>query len=160
MTHLYLANSRLFRSGLMLLTTVVVWGCTPPEKIDSKDISIRFKSALSDSFEFEMSNNSDREVTFKGWRQQDPTSSLPPAAVERLAGAWVNKESGSHIYARVVRGELVAPYCFTGNDELTGVYFAWRRVGDYWFARYRWLDATPIGFTFLRDESIDKLTGA
>lgn len=71
MTHLYLANSRLFRSGLMLLTTVVVWGCTPPEKIDSKDISIRFKSALSDSFEFEMSNNSDREVTFKGWRQQD-----------------------------------------------------------------------------------------
>jgi hypothetical protein len=95
----------------------------------------------------------------KGWKQQDPTPS-PAAAVERLAGAWVNKESGSHIYARVVRGELVAPYCFTGNDELTGVYFAWRKVGDYWFARYRWLDATPIGFTFLRDESVDKLTGA
>lgn len=96
----------------------------------------------------------------KVWKQQDPTSSLPPSAVERLAGAWVNKESGSHIYARVVRGELVAPYCFNGNDELTGVYFAWRKVGDYWFARYRWLDANPIGFTFLRDDSIDKLSGA
>lgn len=96
----------------------------------------------------------------KGWRQQDPSQPPTPAAVERLAGAWINKESGSHIYARVVRGELVAPYCFTGNDELTGVYFAWRKVGDYWFARYRWLEATPIGFTFLRDESIDKLAGA
>lgn len=96
----------------------------------------------------------------KGWRQQDPAPSPPAASMERLAGPWVNKESGSHIYARVVRGELVAPYCYTGNDELTGVYFAWRKVGEYWFARYRWLHAAPIGFTFLRDESIDELIGA
>jgi hypothetical protein len=38
-----------------------------------------------------------------------------------LEGAWINEESGSHMYARVIKGDLIAPYCFRGNHELTGV---------------------------------------
>ncbi|MBY0458213.1 MAG: nucleoside 2-deoxyribosyltransferase, partial [Gemmataceae bacterium] len=38
-----------------------------------------------------------------------------PSGIE---GAWVNEESNTHLYARVVEGELVAPYCYAGNDRL------------------------------------------
>jgi len=77
-----------------------------------------------------------------------------------MLGNWITSESGSHAYSRVVRGELVTPYCFMGNDDLTGIYFGWRRIGDYWFARYRWLDKEISGFTFLKRDSADVMTGS
>lgn len=80
--------------------------------------------------------------------------------LQALAGHWFNTESGSHAYSRMVRGELVSPYCFGGDTDLTGVYFGWRRTGEYWFARYQWLHSTLSGFSFLRMESFEKMTGA
>ncbi len=77
-----------------------------------------------------------------------------------LEGAWINEESGSHVYARVIGDDLVAPYCWGGNEDLTGVYFDWRKTGDYWFARFRWLDSPVAGFAFLKHESMEYLRGA
>ena len=60
----------------------------------------------------------------------------------------------------VVNGELVGPYCYEGDDELTGVYHGWRLVGEHWFSRFMWLDQTVFGFSFLKQESPDLVTGA
>ena len=81
-------------------------------------------------------------------------------SLSALEGHWKNEESGSHLYARVVAGDLIAPYSYGGNRELTGVYFGWRSAGDYWFARYAWIDRPHSGFTFLRPDSKDTLRGA
>lgn len=100
-------------------------------------------------------------------RSWNPPGIVPPAVgtqpdpgLARLEGAWENEESGSHLYAKVVGGDLVAPYCYRGNEALTGAYFGWRKAGPYWFARYAWLKAEPAGFTFLKQESVDVLRGA
>lgn len=94
------------------------------------------------------------------WKPDEQKPPLQSTEVEALAGHWFNTESGSNVYAKVVRGELVAPYCFGANDNLTGIYFGWRRTGEYWFARYKWLHAEFSGFSFLKMESLDMLTGA
>ncbi len=78
-----------------------------------------------------------------------------------LQGAWLNTESNSHAYAKLVGDDLIVPYCFGGNAELNGVYYAWRKTGPYWFARYAWPEAPDLsGFTFLITESPDLLRGA
>jgi hypothetical protein len=77
-----------------------------------------------------------------------------------LEGAWVTKESGSHLYASVINGDLVVPYCYDGNDTLTGFFYGWRMVGEHWFSRFVWLDGSNSGFQFLKQESLDLLTGA
>lgn len=94
------------------------------------------------------------------WKSGDSKVPQTDAELAQLTGNWVNQDSGSHVYSRLVRGELVAPYCYTGNAELTGVYYAWRRMGDYWFARYQWLGSQHAGFTFLRQETTERMSGA
>src|SRR5205814_1752245 len=64
-----------------------------------------------------------------------PSDATPPSRdsdLQKLSGAWVNSETGSHAYASLISGELVVPYSYSSNKELTGVYFGWRRMGDYW----------------------------
>lgn len=77
-----------------------------------------------------------------------------------LEGAWVNRESNTHLYSRIINDELVTPYCFVGDDWLTGAYSGWEKIGEFWFARFRWLTADLSGFSFLKQESVDLLTGA
>jgi hypothetical protein len=84
----------------------------------------------------------------------------PQVRLDGLEGAWHSLETDSHIYAKIVNGELIAPYCYGGNDSLIGVYFGWKKAGEYWFARYAWLDGDISGFAFLKQQSVDVLTGA
>ena len=77
-----------------------------------------------------------------------------------LAGVWRNAETGSCIYARFIDGDLVAPYCFGGDHELTGVYHSLQRLGEFLHARYEWIHEPIRGFSLLRLESADRLTGA
>ncbi len=88
--------------------------------------------------------------------------SQPVYELQGLCGHWLNTDSGSHGYARIIHGELVVPYCYLGNTELTGVYYDWRRTGDYWFARYSWIapNTQISGFSFLKQESYSTLKGA
>jgi nucleoside 2-deoxyribosyltransferase len=94
------------------------------------------------------------------WRAPALADVTRDVSVGQLVGNWINEQSGSHLYSRVVHGDLVTPYCYSGNERLTGVYFDWRRVGEYWFARYKWLGNEPSGFTFLRLDTVDTLRGA
>jgi hypothetical protein len=82
-------------------------------------------------------------------------ASLPP-----LEGHWFVETSGSHLYARVIGTQLVAPYCYGGNDELTAVYFDWRPAGEYWFARFDWFQAKIAGFAFIKQQSPTHFSGA
>jgi hypothetical protein len=75
-------------------------------------------------------------------------------------GAWVNSTNDTHLYAQLIDGELVMPYCYSGNESLTSVYYGWKKAGDLWFARFRWMKAHISGFVFLKLESVDLLTGA
>jgi hypothetical protein len=99
-------------------------------------------------------------------RAWNPAPQLSTDAVQQqvrprgLEGAWFNLETHSNVYAKIVNDELIAPYCFADDDHLTGVYFGWRRTGDYWFARYAWLDGAFSGFSFLKEVSVDLLSGA
>ena len=94
------------------------------------------------------------------WKDKEAVVQNTPYQIHSVEGDWLSTESGSHIYVRSVRGELVAPYCYGGNGELVGVYFGWRRIGDYWFAKFAWLNSDLKGFAFLRMSSIDSMNGA
>jgi hypothetical protein len=96
----------------------------------------------------------------RAWKGSEPKDPQSPTELQALVGHWFDTESQSNVYLRQVRGELVAPYCFGGDDNLTGVYYGWQRTGDFWFARYTWLDADLSGFSFLRMESVDRMKGA
>ena len=88
------------------------------------------------------------------------STSWNPSAYE---GAWVNVESRSQMYFKYIDGQLVAPYCYTSNTQLSGVYHDFRLDPDgrYIFARFHWIHKPITGFAFfLKSESADSLSGA
>lgn len=90
-----------------------------------------------------------------------PKSSTPwnPSTYE---GAWINVETHSHMYFKNIDGQLVAPYCYAANTQLSGVYHDFRLdpSGEYIFARFHWIHEPIAGFAFLKPESADFLSGA
>ena len=90
-----------------------------------------------------------------------PKSSTPwnPSTYE---GAWINVETESHMYFKNIDGQLVAPYCYAANTQLSGVYHDFRLdpSGEYVFARFDWIHETIAGFAFLKPVSADFLSGA
>jgi hypothetical protein len=99
-------------------------------------------------------------------RSWNPADSRPQPAKDEsrhlmsLEGAWLNRKSGSHMYAKVVNADLITPYCYGDNDHLTGVYYDWKMVGEYWFSRFMWMDGGISGFAFKKQEASDLLVGA
>ena len=89
----------------------------------------------------------------------EKTSRFSKEGLAALEGNWLS-DSGSHHYARIVGEDLIVPYCYMGDSQLTSCYYAWRRVGEYWFARFKWLNCDISGFTFLKQVSIDCLDGS
>jgi hypothetical protein len=84
---------------------------------------------------------------------------LPPELL-KLKGAWLNEGSNSNVYVTPVAGRLIAPYCYGGNEDLTAYYYGWQKLGDYFFARFKWLHSDHSGFTFLRQTAANVLQGA
>jgi hypothetical protein len=95
---------------------------------------------------------------FGNYPDQSPTAD--DKSLADLEGAWLGRESETHLYAKLTNGQLLVPYCYGGNDWLTGFYYGWERIGEYWFARFRWLRINVSGFAFLKLETPDVLTGA
>jgi hypothetical protein len=77
-----------------------------------------------------------------------------------LVGAWRNVETESFAYVARVGGRVFAPYCYGGNEGLSGVYFDWAPVNGWFYARFIWVHAPIRGFSFLRPESPDEMNGA
>ena len=91
----------------------------------------------------------------------DLNAAAPATHARRdLEGTWFNLETDSHIYVQFIDDQLIAPYCYGGNNSLTGVYHSLQAVGDFLHARFEWIHEPLHGFSFLRAESNDLLTGA
>jgi nucleoside 2-deoxyribosyltransferase len=98
--------------------------------------------------------------TWNPTRQQAPDPAQARDSLLALEGAWVDQNSRIHVYARMIDDELVMPYCFIGDERLTSTFYGWKKIGEFWFARYCWLTIDISGFAFLKQESVDLLTGA
>lgn len=59
-------------------------------------------------------------------------------------GAWLDTNSGSHLYARIVNGQLLMPYSYGSNKSLTAHFYNFRRIGENVFARFEWFDDSKI----------------
>ena len=141
----------------MILDTLAMMSAGTPTK-DSLKLRDELVGALLAEVKALKSMLADVVTVWGPTRDAAPSAVAP--ATSALAGVWRNPESRSHFYARVVKNELVVPYCYAGDDELTGVYFGWRKTGDYWFARFIWLRQPVSGFAFVKVESVDTMTGA
>lgn len=93
-------------------------------------------------------------------RPASSDAAAPMEELRSLEGHWVNVENGSHAYARIIDGQLVAPYCYGNNTLLTGLYHDWRRVGDHWYGQFHWVSGSHAGFTFLKRRADGALVGA
>lgn len=89
----------------------------------------------------------------------DSAEKVTQHELTRFEGAWINRETDTHMYIRVINDQLVAPYCFGHNDELTGAYYDWSKAGDYWFVRYSWVSEDISGFAFVKPVTNDLITG-
>lgn len=98
------------------------------------------------------------------WSNESRSSKAPAGLLPEfrtLEGAWLNESSNSNVYISSVADRLIGPYCYGGNDNLTAYYYDWQKLGDYLFARFKWLTGHEIsGFAFLRLTSRDVLQGA
>lgn len=93
------------------------------------------------------------------------SSALRPASATAadlgfFEGAWYVERYGSHLYARIVNGQLLVPYCFSGNGSLTANLGNVRRIGDTLFARFQWFTKPDVaGYVMLRIQGPDLLVG-
>ncbi len=99
----------------------------------------------------------------ESWNSERNRSAEAQADCDSLAalqGSWIDLESYTHVYASIIGKELVAPYSFAGNKDLTGVFYGWRKTGEHWFARFAWLEGETSGFNFMRFENPNLMRGA
>jgi hypothetical protein len=75
-----------------------------------------------------------------------------------LAGAWQRTDETS-AYVEVTDKPLFV-YCYQGDYELTGEYYAFRRYGDDLMGRFRWVNSPIDGYFWLHIDSHDQLSGA
>jgi nucleoside 2-deoxyribosyltransferase len=87
-------------------------------------------------------------------------SARVPSELRQLEGAWLNDSSKTNLYVSAVGDRLVAPYCYGNNDSLTAYYYGWQKLGEYFFARFKWVSREIEGFAFFRQTSRDILKGA
>jgi hypothetical protein len=80
--------------------------------------------------------------------------------LEKLVGAWKFSPSKSRGYGRIIDGDLHVAYCYGGDYKVTGVYYDWQRVGDYWVNKFRWLNGEFQGFGLFKELSADVIEGA
>lgn len=77
-----------------------------------------------------------------------------------LEGTWLNPEIRSFYYPRLLDGVLRCPYCYGGNESLTGEFYDIVRTGDILTGRFRWfIDKFIRGCFYLRIATPDELVG-
>lgn len=89
----------------------------------------------------------------------DAARSPATATTDFLEGAW-RSTSGSHGYCRLEQGIPRMIYCWEDNYEATGEYYDFKRIGEEIFGRFRWYEGDIQGFTWLKIDHSEQLTGA
>jgi hypothetical protein len=72
-------------------------------------------------------------------------------------GVWRDSITGTTMYPRVVNGQLLGPYCYYGNSELTGHFYNCKLIGDTLFARFRWFKTEVSGYLYGQIKSEDRI---
>jgi hypothetical protein len=62
-----------------------------------------------------------------------------------LEGTWRDLESGSYAYGRAMEDQVLFPFCYGGNGELTGECIGWAQEGPVLTCEFRWLSTTGAG---------------
>jgi hypothetical protein len=76
-----------------------------------------------------------------------------------LEGVWEADPSGSTCCMKIVDGEIRAPYCYEGDDELTGHYFNLIILDGIMYGRFKWLKTEISGYAMFKIVNKDKLEG-
>lgn len=74
--------------------------------------------------------------------------------LEFYQGVWFNKASNSYLYCKIHNGQLLIPYCYGGNSDLTACYYDLKKSGKYLIGRFKWFATEISGFMFM--ETIEK----
>ena len=76
-----------------------------------------------------------------------------------LEGVWYSKQTRSHMYIRLINNQLYAPYCYSGNNQLTGIQNGWRKIGIFLYANFQWIEKHDMRGFVLYKLSAEKLEG-
>ena len=83
-----------------------------------------------------------------------------PDGLAFLEGIWRNPALGSFYYPRLLGGVMRCPYCYAGNESLTGEFHDIVRTGDILTGKFRWFsDKFLRGCFYLRINTPDELVG-
>jgi hypothetical protein len=126
-------------------------------EIISKDFAI---SKLQDELIIvkEMVNQLVRQsVNEKSFLTQTAVT-IDDESIESIVGSYRDEDDNSHLYIQVIDGKIVAPYCYQGNNTLDAEYYDWKKIGEYWLTKYRWIHKDIQGFALYKLED-EKLVG-
>ena len=118
-----------------------------------QDEIARLNQQLSDQ-------NSMLSELFRRLTSGDKATPVKADGLEFLRGAWLSLPSNSHGYCVVENGTPRFVYSYNGDERPTGEYYDFRRIGDEVVARFRWFDATIHGYSWLKIDGPDRLSGA
>lgn len=89
-----------------------------------------------------------------------PPSSSLLAYARFFEGAWLSAPAGGHFYVRFIRGQLRVAYCYSGNSQLSGVYYDCVVRESSLYARFRWPEAPSLrGYIAMHGGTDNELFG-
>jgi hypothetical protein len=78
------------------------------------------------------------------------------ASSKSIDGAWFEDTTSSWMYICRIGDRRIAPFCFAGDDELTGVFLGWSELGDGFWSDWHWLNRSELHgialFTHTQDD--------
>ncbi len=90
---------------------------------------------------------------------QTATTAASEPDIHSLEGIWTDKLSQSVFYVRVVNGQLLVPYSFSGSNKLDAHLFNYKISEGTLFARFKWFDSKVSGYIFLKLAASDTIKG-
>lgn len=74
-------------------------------------------------------------------------------------GIWLNESSGSILFGKVIKNELLIPYLYRGSFDCPAHYYNCKLIGNTLFARFEWFFGDISGYSIFKIESEDRLVG-
>jgi hypothetical protein len=79
--------------------------------------------------------------------------------LQSLEGIWIDEESASRFYIRLVDGELSIPYSYGDFQVLTGHVNSYKIIDKSLFGRFEWFKSSVTGYIFIKFEGMDEAQG-
>lgn len=79
--------------------------------------------------------------------------------LEFFEGIWQEQPGGTLFYAKIINNELLIPYLYGNFTGCPAHYYKCKLIGNTFFGKFEWVPDDISGYTFLKIESEDELTG-